>query len=158
MITTDINYPTEFPWPTKEGYGFNPVSPLLRTDMENGRAMQRRKFTSVPTMANVSWIFLGDLPAAAFEIWFKETLKDGTEWFNAPLKTPAGEKQYVCRFTDIYQGPTPAGLCAWRFAAVLELWERPLFDSEWWDVLPEYLLEADIFDIAMNHKWPRANP
>jgi len=155
MITTDIDYPSDLPWPVRDGYDTNHVSPFTRTNMESGRARQRRKFSSVPSVVNVTWIFNGDNQAAAFELWFQQNIHDGADWFNCPLKTPVGEKQYVCRFTDMYRGPTLVGLCAWRVTATLEVWERPLLPPDW-AILPDYILHADIFDIALNKKWPEA--
>lgn len=155
MITTDIDYPSDLPWPVRDGYDTNHVSPFTRTNMESGRARQRRKFSSVPSVVSVTWIFNGDNQAAAFELWFRQNIHDGADWFNCPLKTPVGEKQYVCRFTDMYRGPTLIGLCAWRVTATLEVWERPLLPPDW-AILPDYILHADIFDLAMNREWPEA--
>jgi hypothetical protein len=54
----DIIYPDEYlPMPLMDGYGFKPISPLLRTEMTSGRAQQRRRYTSTPTQASVKWIF-----------------------------------------------------------------------------------------------------
>ena len=37
----DIFYPDEYlPMPLMDGYGFKPISPLLRTEMTSGRAQQ----------------------------------------------------------------------------------------------------------------------
>lgn len=154
-ITTDINYPEGLPWPVRDGYDINHVQPFRRTALASGRARQRKKFSSVPSMFNVTWIFNGDNEVAAFEAWFRDAINDGSDWFNSPLKTPIGEGQYVCRFTEMYKGPALVGLCAWRVSAVLELWERPLMPPGW-GLMPEYLLGADIFDIAMNDRWPEA--
>ncbi|RAL80514.1 hypothetical protein CSC34_0624 [Pseudomonas aeruginosa] len=33
--------------------------------------------------------------------------------------------------------------------------ERSIIDPGWAEILPEYILLADIFDIAMNREWPR---
>lgn len=50
----DIIYPDEYlPMPLMDGYGFKPISPLLRTEMTSGRARQRRRYTSRPTQASV---------------------------------------------------------------------------------------------------------
>ncbi|STS92127.1 membrane protein [Klebsiella variicola] len=39
----DIFYPDEYlPMPLMDGYGFKPISPLLRTEMTSGRAQQRK--------------------------------------------------------------------------------------------------------------------
>ena len=50
----DIAYPHDYlPMPLQDGYGFKPVSPLQRTETTSGRARQRRKYTSTPTVAIV---------------------------------------------------------------------------------------------------------
>ncbi|ENF0685190.1 TPA: hypothetical protein ACRMX2_003751 [Pseudomonas aeruginosa] len=153
-----IQYPNICP-PLREGYGFNPVSPLARTELQSGRARQRRRFTSVPTMASVRWR-LTDTEAMLFEAWFRDQLVDGSQWFECPLKTPEtpnGLRTYIARFTDIYDGPdlVSGSLSLWDFTATLELRERPILDPGW-TILPEFILHPDIFDIAMNREWPEA--
>ena len=154
-ITTDIDYPQSLPWPTREGYEINHVQPFRRTTMDSGRAMQRKRFSKVPSMFNVSWVFTDSNQAAAFEAWFRDALNDGVAWFNSPLKTPIGSGMYVCRFTEMYAGPTLVGLCAWRVSAVLELWERPLLPVGS-GLFPDYIVNASILDVAMNREWPEA--
>ena len=154
MIQTDINFPDGLPCALRDGYDINHVQPFLRTTMASGRAVQRRKYTSVPSMANVSWLFT-DTEAAAFELWFQQDIHDGADWFNSELRTPLGSGQYVCRFTEMYKGPTLTGRRLWRFTAVLEIWERPLLPPGW-ALLPDYIIHADIFDLAMNREWPEA--
>ena len=153
MIYTDISYPDGLPCAQREGYSLRHVSPFVRTTMESGRARQRRRFSSVPTIANVSWIFEVDTHAATFEAWFRDAINDGVEWFNMPLKTPMGLKDYVCRFADMYTGPDLIGISSWRISAQLEVWERPLM-PEGWGLLPEFALGASIFDVALNREWP----
>lgn len=154
MITTSINYPAGLSVPLREGYDIKHVSPLQRTQMASGRSRQRRGFTSVPSMVRVAWLFPNDAHAGLFELWFKETLKDGAEWFNGPLKTPMGMKDYVCRFTDVYAGPTLVGVGLWRFTAELEIYERPTLPAE--DInYPDELIYADMFDRTMNQYWPK---
>lgn len=157
MIHTDISYPDDLPIPLRRGYGVKHVSPLMRTDMESGRSRQRRKFTSVPSMVSVVWIFRNDAHAAAFEAWVRDALLDGAEWFNMPLKTPVGLQEYVCRFTDdLYDGPDLTGISGWEITARLEMFERPLMPPGW-GLMPDFLINASLFDIAMNKKWPEAN-
>jgi len=153
-MQTDINYPEGLPAPLREGHTTQHVKPFSRTAMASGRSRQRRTFTSVPSIGNYLWL-MDDGKAALFEVWFKETLKDGAEWFNIQRKTPLGRVVLVCRFVDMYQGPDLVGVSKWQFRAQLEAWERPLLPSEWL-LLPDYLTNADIFDIAMNKKWPKA--
>ena len=154
-IKTDINYPADYiPLPLKDGFGLNPISPLKSTQMTTGRRRQRRAYTSVPTETDIAWIFT-DTEAQVFESWFRDVLKDGSAWFNMPLMTPLGSKYYVCRFTDIYQGPTPEGGLYWRYSAHIELWERPL-PPPGWGHYPEWLSGSSLLDIAINREWPKA--
>ncbi|MGO3868926.1 MAG: hypothetical protein ACTJH7_02515 [Alcaligenes sp.] len=155
MIHTEINYPVGLPMPVRDGYGIKHTQPFQRTQMEDGRARQRRRFSSVPSTVNVSWIFKSDNEAALFEAWFRDAVNDGAEWFNSPLKTPIGEGQYVCRFVSMYTGPDPIGARAWRVNAVLETWERPLLPPGWGQ-FPEFVLGSSIIDIALNREWPEA--
>ena len=87
----DIIYPDEYlPMPLMDGYGFKPISPILRTEMTSGRAQQRRRYTSTPTQASVKWIFKTDALAQVFEAFFRDALKDGQSWFYLKLQTPIG--------------------------------------------------------------------
>ena len=61
-------YPEGLPYPQKEGLGFTPVNPILRTELTSGRARQRKRFTSTPTMVSFTWV-LNDQQAALFEAW-----------------------------------------------------------------------------------------
>ena len=55
----------------------------------------------------------------------------------------------------MYAGPDLVGRDRWRVSAALEIWERPLV-TPGWGLLPDYLIHADILDIAANRKWPEA--
>ena len=128
---TDIYYPHDsLPMPLQEGYGFQPVSPLKRTQLTTGRARQRRAYTSTPTQASITW--------------FMET----------DAQTPAGIKFYKCRFTDIYQGPVLVAPIYWKYTATLELWERPLAPAPWGNY-PEWIVGSSLLDIALNKEWPK---
>lgn len=150
-----IEYPEGLPMPLREGYGFQMVSPMVRTEMQSGRARQRRSFTSVPTAASVSWL-MNDVQSQMFEAWWEDALLSGTEWFNCPLKTPQGIMRYAARFTAEYAGPALVGRSHWRFTATLELRERPIMPPGWGSLAPEWILMGDLFDIAMNREWPEA--
>lgn len=153
-ITTNINYPHDsLPVPLHEGYGLKPVSPLLRTSLTSGRARQRRRYMSTPTMASVTWTFT-DVEAQAFEAWFRDAITDGSAWFNMKLRTPGGESSKVCRFTDIYQGPNIIGGNYWQYTAELELYDRAIMLPPPWGQFPEFITGMDIIDIALNREWP----
>lgn len=150
----DIFYPHEWlPMPQQEGYGFQPISPLLRTQMTSGRARQRRNYKSTPTQASITWFFENDSQAQLFEAWYSDTLSDGAAWFYMKLQTPLGVEFYKCRFTDIYQGPTLVAPIYWQFTATLELWKRPVLPDGWAE-FPDYIMQSGILDIAVNREWP----
>ncbi|AZV93594.1 hypothetical protein CBF45_07575 [Bordetella sp. J329] len=155
MIETDIDYPEGLPNPLREGHSLQSVSPFRRTQMASGRSRSRLLYESVPVRGTWDFIFKTDGQAAAFEAWFRDALKNGTEWFNIPRRTPLGIIRLVCQFTDIYAGPTLVGRSSWRYSCPLEIWERPLMPPGW-GLAPEYLIHADLFDIAMNREWPEA--
>jgi len=117
----------DLPLPVADGYGFEPISPIVRTPMQKGPAMQRRRSESVPTILPVSWLFSG-LESKLFEGWCKWEI-GWAAWFLCPLVTPLGLKPHRARFTDIYRGPEYAGHDLWRYTAELELFELPIVDE-----------------------------
>ncbi|KEY88677.1 hypothetical protein MBA34_07005 [Pseudomonas capeferrum] len=119
--------PDGLPLPVADGYGFKPVSPIVRTTMASGRAMQRRRFGSVPTILRVSWI-LSTEEAKLFEGWCKWEI-GWADWFLCPIRTPLGLRPTRSRFTDIYEGPEFASDDLWRYTASLELFELPIVDE-----------------------------
>ena len=56
-ITTTINWPAGLPCALREGHSTQHATPFTRTTMDSGRARQRRKFSSVPSTQQFSWIF-----------------------------------------------------------------------------------------------------
>ena len=149
-----LAYPEGLPTPQREGYGFDPVSPMTSTKLVSGRSERRRAFVSTPTVATVTWL-LTPSEAQLFEGWFEYVLLSGSLPFECPLLTPMGMEPYRANFVDIYSGPVLVGVDLWRFSAQLSLFKRPLIDKEWIVDAPDYILGADIFDIAMNQEWPR---
>jgi hypothetical protein len=149
-------YPHDLlPYPLRDGYGLTPVSPLMRTTMESGRAKQRRRYKSTPTQVDVSWQFTQPGQAQLFEAWYAGVLQDGASYFYMKLKTPLGMQPYKCRFVDIYDGPKPVGNF-WRYQAVLELWERPIVDPAWAIYYPAAIRYNNVIDMALNSEWPQA--
>lgn len=150
-----IYYPSGLPSGRHSGRTYQLVSPLLRSNLVSGRAMQRRRFTSVPQGAKINWLF-SDVQGQAFEAWWRDQLTDGAQWFECPLDTPLGYMDYTCRFTDVYSGPDRVGPNLWAYSAELELRNRavpPVGNGNF----PDYILYASIFDIAVNDYWPDHN-
>ena len=148
-----LAYPEGLPTPQREGYGFDPVSPMTSTTLVTGRTIQRRTYTSTPTVATVTWL-LTPPEARLFEGWWEYILLSGALPFECPLLTPLGFENYQAQFANIYSGPALVGVDMWKFSAQLRLFKRPLVDKEWVIHAPKYIIDADIFDRAMNQKWP----
>lgn len=147
-----LTYPKGLSLPLREGYGFTPVSPILRSPKMSGRSVQRRLYSSVPTIVNVSWLFTAP-QAQLFEGWCKWEI-NWVDWFLCPIKSPLGLQPTRARFTDIYQGPELVGVNMWRYTATLELFEMPLADKDWVINAPDYILGSGILDRAVNKEWP----
>jgi len=151
-----VDYPSGLPVPNRDSYAFQAVSPFRRTEMTTGRARQRRTFTSVPTVASLSFVF-STPEAQVFEGWFAYQITDGADWFNVDLLTPTGNMQsYECRFTEMYAGPELFGVKHWKFTAPVELRERPILSPSYGVYGAEFVLQSDIIDIALNSFWPAA--
>lgn len=149
-----IYYPAGLPRGRHSGRTYQLVSPLLRSNLVSGRAMQRRRFTSVPQGASINWLF-SDIQGQAFEAWWRDQLTDGAQWFECPLDTPLGYAEYTCRFTDVYSGPDRVGPNLWAYSAELELRNRAVPDVGEGD-FPEDILLSGIFDLTINIEWPNA--
>lgn len=154
-ITTNIDWPQLLKCTLlQDGYSLSPVSPLLRTDLNSGRARQRRKYLSTPMEVNLNFMFTPG-QYMLFEGFYHYQLNDGVAWFNMPLILSTGDDNYVTRFKDIYtEADVQSGVSCWKLSATLEVWVRPVIDPDWSEILPDYLAGADIFDVAMNREWP----
>lgn len=154
-MTASINFPSQIPCFLRDGYENNHVSPFFRSELVSGRSRQRRAFTSVPTMVSAN-LLLTDQQAQVFEAWFRYEALDGAEWFNASLKTPLGLMPYECRFVEMYSGPTLTGNSLWKFSCKLEIRDRQIISSNWYQYGADFIMYSDIIDIAINREWPAA--
>ena len=151
-----VDYPAGLPLPARSGYALKHTSPFARTEMSTGRARQRRTFTSVPSMVELSWL-MSNAQAQVFEGWFAHDITDGADWFNIVLTTPVGRLvPYECRFTEMYDGPALVGLASWRYTATVEMRERPILPRNWYLYGQQFILGDSIIDKAINREWPEA--
>jgi len=142
---------TGLPLPLRDGYALNPVNKIRSTDMDVGRAVQRVEFEDAPLYPEVSWI-LTETEARLFVAWVNQVAKAG--WFTMRLVTPMGFDDLVVRLRTTPEKGELVGRYAWRYSAVLEIQFEPMLDEGWAEILPEYVLYADIFDRAVNEQWP----
>lgn len=150
-----IDYPEQLPPPGLSGYELQTVPPFVRTEMDSGRARQRRRFTSVPTIVPVQWLFTSG-EFALFEGWFRYQIDDGAAWFAGPLKTSQGIRHdYDQRFTSMYRAAA-RGPRYWMVDAEIEIRERQTIAKDWILYAPDYVARASLLDIALNREWPAA--
>lgn len=148
MAITD--YPVGLPLAMRDGYSFSPTNNIIRTDMQSGRARQRVEFENVPDMLKLKWTLTQE-QSRLFAVWARNIV--GAGWFNMTILTPEGFDTLEMRFTERVDGPSLIGKFHWVWSASVEIRNMPQLDDDW-ILLPDFVLHPDIFDIAMNEKWP----
>lgn len=146
-----ISYPSILPLATKNNYTYNHVEPLIVTQLNSGRKRQRRRFFSVPTIVNLTWIF-NNGQMQIFEAFYTYDLKDGAEWFTMPIKTAKVVNDTECRFTGMYNNQLHSEY--WFVTAEVETRKRDLITEDEYRHTPELFLHSDIVDLAVNKKFP----
>lgn len=144
-------YPAGLPLPLRDGYTLNPVEKIRSTDMDAGRAVQRWEYDDAPVFVGVSWIFT-EIEARLFIAWTNQVAKAG--WFKMRLVTPMGFEDRTVRMKTTPKKGELVGIYSWRYTGVIEIEFEPMLEDGWAEVLPDYVLMADIFDRAINQQWP----
>lgn len=144
-------YPAGLPLPQRSNYALERVNQIRRTEMDVGRAMQRLESEDIPVMPQLTWRFTQE-QARLFVAWATQVAKSG--WWTATLLTPMGFEEVKVRFTESPKGQQLLGRFHWEYNALCEIEFEPMLDPGWAELLPDYVLEADIFDYAMNREWP----
>lgn len=147
-----INYPAELPPPLRSGYAAAGPNRIRRTEMDVGRAVQRTEFEDAPLMITATWRFPKDVQARLFIAWANQLAKSG--WVQMPLLSNMGFDTLTVRFTETPRGGQLMGKFIWEYNATLEVQLEPMLPPGWAELLPDYILHADIFDYAMNREWP----
>lgn len=148
MIPT---YPADLPLPLRDGYGMEAVNGIRSTAMDSGRSRQRMEFTKRPSIITLRWIFTPP-EARLFQAWAEQVA--GAGWFTMTLVTPLGWDVHRIRFKETIKGGELLGRYSWGFSATCEIEWTPLLPPGWAELLPDFVLHADIFDYAMNREWP----
>lgn len=154
MIVTPPAYPSGLPYPQRSNYAAAGPNRIRRTEMDVGRAVQRTEFEDAPLMINATWRFPKDAQARLFIAWVNQVAKSG--WVSMPLLTNMGFDVLTVRFTQTPTGGQLLGKFIWEYSATLEVEFEPMLPPDWVTLLPDYVLNADIFDYAMNREWPLA--
>lgn len=148
-----IIYPAGLPHPLKSGAAYTPENNILRTPFQSGRARQRKLYTKVPTFYRATWI-LNDVQGRLLTSWADQVAK--AEWFEMPLRSDLGLNTETVRLTSTISGPVRIGVNHWQYTADIEVRFKPALEPGWAEILPDWTLNADIFDLAMNREWPAA--
>jgi hypothetical protein len=148
-------YPAGLPLPLRDGYGLEAVNGIRSTPMDSGRSRQRMEFTRRPSEVTLRWIFTQP-EAMLFQSWAEQVA--GAGWFTMQLVTPLGWDAQQIRFKATPKGGELLGRYSWGFSATCEVQWTPLLPPGWAEILPDYILYADIFDYAMNREWPLELP
>lgn len=147
-------YPALLPAPLKADRSFQMVDPLVSTPFDSGQTRWDRQFTDVPTATPVSFIFT-DAQCQAFEAWYRDVLRDGSEWFELPLRSPIGRNNEEAHFIKAYSGPARMGFDRWKITANILLRRRPLPPMGEGD-FPDDIIFSELFDLTINRELPPA--
>ena len=120
-------WPTTLPLPQQEGYGLEPQQAFLRTDVDQGPAIQRRRFSSSPTDIPLN-LDLTNEQFETFEAWYHYEILDGASWFNMTLYNGNGLNTVEARFKSVYKAAPKGGL-SWVVTATLESRNMPLISE-----------------------------
>lgn len=151
-----MEYPSGLPAPLQKGYAIETVSPMLRSQLASGRARQREIFDNVPQNVPVQWLFNGG-QAQTFVTWFRHAISNGASWFEMPLRNEFGCSVKQVRFASVYKGPALVGPNLYSYEAEIEIYERETYSEDWVETgMLDWITYSNIFDIAMNRKWPEA--
>ena len=117
-------WPTTLPAPTVDGYGIAPQPTFARTDMDQGPARQRRRFTTGPTQYSVQWV-LTEAQLATLESWYRDQAADGAAWFFISLRNGQGLQVVEARFPEPWKA-SKLGSRHYQVSATLEVRNRPV--------------------------------
>jgi hypothetical protein len=117
-------YPDTLPLPTVDGYGIQPQAAFIRTDMDQGPARQRRRFTTAPTHYPVRWVFT-EPQLGTFESWYEGAADAGAGWFTVQLRNGQGLQTVEARFIEPWQASMLSGR-HYQVTATLEVRNRPV--------------------------------
>lgn len=81
---TSINWPSSLPdKPRRQGYSYQPMSPVIRTQMESGPPKQRRRFSGKWRGSPITWL-MDATQLGTFRTFWDSSLQGGALDFNWP--------------------------------------------------------------------------
>ena len=106
-----------------DGYAAKARPTFVRTEMDSGRARQRRRQVTGPTTFQNRWRFT-PLQMATFDDWFENQAFGGAAWVSMPVYTGQGKSYVQCRFTDTPDKARVPDSGLWEVTVTLETYNR----------------------------------
>ena len=126
-MAVSISWPAALPAPARAGYKIQPRPALIRSDMEQGSARQRRRSTA--TMTDVPAAFsLTQWQLLLFESFLEHRAAHGAQWFGIDLVGGVGLVAHEARFKGEVE-IVPLGGGVWSVTGTLEIRERPILTA-----------------------------
>ena len=142
-----ISWPTQLPArPLLSGHAVKADSGIIRTQMDNGLARQRKRAGTPTSRLAVSWSMNG-AQAALFKAWVVDRAANGAAWFNIDLILDSGERTCEARFVAdvqyrlIANGRT-AGTERYIVSSEIEIKDTPEISYEVAELLVDPGLDA----------------
>ncbi|MBB1329454.1 hypothetical protein H5087_08855 [Pseudoalteromonas sp. SR43-7] len=145
-----VKYPKDLKLPLVSTHSLAQQSNLLRTDMQSGRARQRKRFQSVPTTMGATWK-LNEYQAQILEGFVTHGTNDAVNWFLMPIRTPEGLIEHEVRFKQ-----SPLEACSfnggfWNYSTNIEIKKRQVVSEETMVNLILTPLTAETFAVSVTN-------
>lgn len=148
------SYPSTLPLPLRGDYGIDDKSSILRTDMADGLARQRRRFANPPGDIQVRW----NLSAVQYAVWrgFIENIAKH-DWFLLPIKYPGVELSAQCVRLQPGFKTKLFGKDTWIISGVLDLRAQPIISAELSELLGSWRFNDLLVASSTAHNYIELN-
>lgn len=141
-------WPTNiFPHIHRASFSTDQTTATIRTEMDSGRAVQRKRFDTQVKRHSVKWSFT-DFQWAMFQSWFTYRINLGADWFYA--KVPSGDglndTVKVRFFNAVFKSVFTD--YRWEVSAVLETDEPPVMDDDTYTFFESLGESLDLLELA----------
>lgn len=132
----EIIWPCSLPCALVEGYGYTPTDTRLKTEMEVS-GLYRVEFDEDEATCTCSFILDSD-QSLTFESFEHAYLRQGSTWFNMPLRIAGQTGLYRVRFRERPQMTQVINQCLMKYSMTLDLVDRNLLCPDQVDALLDY--------------------
>lgn len=130
-------WPKTLPLPLLSDYGIEDESMVLRTEMDDGLARQRRKSAARPSAIPVKLKFDSE-QHAVFDSFLENECEGTAGWFLIKLLIPGfGVSEQVSRIKPGYKSKAN-GFNKWIVSGTIEIKKQPVIDASLLALLSEY--------------------